>query len=451
MKDFLTKNTFHFLIFIFLISLNLSQINTRLLSTLDDDDSPNQNCFLIQDNTNTKYDLTDLSSERRSLTTKDGKTILYQFCKNIDDTKSSVILKSDSESSNSTRLAGNVKGETNSKNRILVGSNKTLIIHLAEGDKCSSKENYNFTINLKCNADLEYANENLIEPTTTSPCNYVLEAESKYACGIENAYITLDLTFKIIFGILLIILGNVFGIFGFKYLNYSFYVVCMLLFAVLLIYIFVHLLNITSNVVFWILIAVGAILGFLLAFFLTKKKKLFLSLYMAILGGAFGYLLGTVIYEIIFLNIQTDSQKTMYLIVVLCCMIIGIVLGIFAPRKICFVSTSTIGGYCFMRGIALLLDSTDIKYVDESKVFDYARTENFEQIKEMISGYFFLFPVIFILFTVVYIVVQHKINPKNEGDDYRELGRLFNKEVKGLRIETMSSSFSEDGQMIEDE
>ena len=104
-----------------------------------------------------------------------------------------------------------------------------------------------------------------------------------------------------------------------------------------------------------------------------------------------------------------------------------------------------------MRGIALLLDSTDIKYVDESKVFDYARTENFEQIKEMISGYFFLFPVIFILFTVVYIVVQHKINPKNEGDDYRELGRLFNKEVKGLRIETMSSSFSEDGQMIEDE
>ena len=213
-----------------------------------------------------------------------------------------------------------------------------------------------------------------------------------------------------------------------------------------------YLFNLSNEVLYYVLIGVGAILGFLVAFFLTKNKKLFLSIFMSILGGAFGYLIGTFLYEIIFLHIETGSQKIMNIIILACCMILGIVLGIFAPRKICIISTSTIGGYCFMRGIALFLDGTDIKYIDESKVFDYARTENYEQIKDMISSYFFLFPAIFVLFTVIYIAIQHKINPKDpEEDEYKELERKFNKQAKDLRIETSSSSFSDEGKLMEDE
>ena len=105
-----------------------------------------------------------------------------------------------------------------------------------------------------------------------------------------------------------------------------------------------------------------------------------------------------------------------------------------------------------MRGISLFLQETDVKYIDENKIFDYARTENFEQIKEMISGYFFLYPVLFVLFTAVYLFVQHKINPKSDDvDDYKELESKFLNESQTLRIDTSSSFDNNQDKIMDDD
>ena len=462
MKVFLRKNTLSFLIiFIVLISLNFNQINSspitknllRLLSTVEDDRTKglNQKCLLIQDNT--KYDLTNLAKIIRNVT-DDKHVIYYQFCKNINDTKSTVIYKS-LESANSTlRLSGNVDGEEKSKNK-LSAANGTLTLHLAEGEQCQGDESktYDFTIKLKCNESAEFYNIKLNNHDPHSSCDFELTAESKYACGEDDAYINLSLASRIIFGIILIILGNVFGIFGFKYLYITFYIICVCAFAVLFHYLFFGLFGVTSKVALYILMAVGAILGFLFAYFLTKKKRLFLSLFMAILGGALGYLIGMILYEVIFLHIQTESQKTMYIIILACCMVLGIVLGIFAPRKICIISTSAMGAYSFMRGIALFLQDTDIKYIDETKIFDYARTENYDQITAMITGYFILYPIIFVVFTGVYLAIQHKINKKedDDDDDYKELEKKFMRASQNLRIETDSSFHGSQGKIMEED
>ena len=104
-----------------------------------------------------------------------------------------------------------------------------------------------------------------------------------------------------------------------------------------------------------------------------------------------------------------------------------------------------------MRGIALFLDGTDIKYIDESKVFDYARTENFEQIKEMISGYFFLFPAIFILFTAIYIAIQFKLNPRDaEEDEFKEIEKRLNRDDNKKIEEKVNKNFNGDGKVLSD-
>ena len=459
MKVPIKKNITQFFIFTFFILLNLSQINSnfinkinpRLLSTTDDrTEGPNQNCLLIKEDI--RYELTSLSSELRNVTDEKGNSFFYQFCKNINDTESSVIYKS--ENKNITyKLAGSVYGEKNSKNKISV-QNNTMTIHLSEGEKCAGDESkkYDFTIILTCNEGVKFNLTEFNEDDPSSTCEFKLNAISQYACGEEGLYFDFSLTKRIIAGIILIIVGNIIGIFGYRYLYISFYITCILGFPILLIYIFIYLLDISDKVLYYVLLSIGAILGFLVAFFLTKKKKVFLSIFMAILGGAFGYLIGTFLYEIIFLHIQTGSQKTMYIIILACCMVIGVILGIFAPRKICIISTSTIGGYSFMRGISLFLQETDVKYIDENKIFDYARTENFEQIKEMISGYFFLYPVLFVLFTVVYLFVQHKINPKSDDvDDYKELESKFLNESQTLRIDTSSSFDNNQDKIMDDD
>ena len=67
------------------------------------------------------------------------------------------------------------------------------------------------------------------------------------------------------------------------------------------------------------------------------------------------------------------------------------------------------------------------------------RTGNFEKISEILTTMYFVYPVIFIVMTVVSAAVQFKINKKeDEVEDYKELEGKLDKttmlEKKLLRL-----------------
>ena len=67
-----------------------------------------------------------------------------------------------------------------------------------------------------------------------------------------------------------------------------------------------------------------------------------------------------------------------------------------------------------MRSISLFLLNY-IEFLDESKLFDYARTGNYEVIKEMTGAGFYIYLSIWVIFIIVFIFVQFKINRNKDN------------------------------------
>ena len=377
----------------------------------------NENCLLIMDYI--RYDLSKLSDEERILE-NDGNKIIYQFCKNIPGNKSSVIFP---EEGKIIKLAGDINGEEGNKNKITYNSNETsIILHLAKGDQClkDNLTNYSFTIKLICDntKEFEFPKINNYDPRST--CNFDLEAYSKYACGDNDAYAKSKILneYRIAFGIGFCIIGLFIGILGYRNLNFGIILVCVVSCPIVLRYLIYESFNIENAIALYVISTIGLIIGGVISYLLTRRKK-YRKIYMCIIGGIFGYLIGKFLYDVLITLIETTSQKLIYYLVLVIFTIIGVVSGIFFAKITCIIGTSTLGGYSFMRGISLFLSKV-VEYFDENKVFDYARTGNYEQIGEMIGAKFYIYPAMWIVFTIVFILIQNKINPKiNDIDDYK--------------------------------
>ena len=78
-----------------------------------------------------------------------------------------------------------------------------------------------------------------------------------------------------------------------------------------------------------------------------------------------------------------------------------------------------------MRGLSFFLYGK-VDYIDEEKLYDFARTGNYEKIADMIVSTFLIYPAILIVLIVVFIIVQIKINPNwKDVDDYKDLNNKF--------------------------
>ena len=423
------------LIFAYLPTANSSIYSTFPLSFADSNSIrsvfPNENCLLIENYI--LYDLFSLTDKIRYLNSSDsGYNISYQFCKNIKSSSSVIAEKNGTI----TKLAGSVYGSENNKNKISINeNNKTVTLHLSYGDICQSNNNskYTFDIELTCdqNIDYEFININDKNELNLNDCTYLLKAKSKYACGDSEKYnVSQDIAnARIIIGIFLFIFGNLTGIFGYKELKIAFIILCLLagMFLFMVIY---FLFAINNNIVFYVLVILGLVLGGVVSYFLTRKKK-YIKIHMAIMGVALGFLIGIFISEVLISIIETEYQKAIYYTILIIATIAGGVLGLFFSREICILSTSTIGGYSLMKAISCFLVGK-VDYFDENEIFDYARTANFEQIQNTIKGLFYIYPAMWIVFTIIYIFIQHKINPKiDDCDDYRELEGKFEKNIYG--------------------
>lgn len=369
---------------------------------------PNEICMAFDDNI--KYDLFDLKKKKISLY---NNKVELKFCDNIEKNRSSCIYD---KGGNITKLAGDIKGEKKNKNKIKVYDNK-LVLYLAAGEECKSEQNYKITLELYCNEnkDFEILNEDQFDPELL--CDLSLNISTKYACG-KKEYIKLNKFQRITCGILGIIIGLIVGILGYNQRKVGMLLVCI--FGSLVLALIITILFDINNTIILLIILIVFLLGGTILFYFFKKKKEYLKYYMLLIGGLCGYPIGYIIYNLFFSIINTKHQKLLNIIIIVLCIILGVILGIFFPKHTFIVGTSIMGAYLIMRGIGFLLYGK-IDFIDEQKLYDLARSGNYEKIAYMVWSKFLIYPAILIFFIIVFIIIQIKINPKwKDFDSYKD-------------------------------
>lgn len=404
----------------FLYLINLFNINNDSIRRLAEQDNrskkPNQICMEIIGYT--LFDFFNLSTKNVSGTSDDDGIIELKFCENINDYKSTCILKKDGKV---IKLAGDVSGEDKNYNRIIIDNydkkkERVANIYLAAGDKCKS-EKYKVKMQLKCDENEEFKLDEEIK-LIESNCNLDIKAKSKYACGIDDKYNLLPVN-NILAGVIVLIIGIIIGILSYNQVNLAIILVFFASFLFIFLIIIV-LFDIQSYAIQITLLVLSLIISLVLSILFIKKKKTLFKYYMFLICGLCGYALGELICNQFLSLIDTTHQKLIRYLVIAGFIVIGIVLGMCFPKYIYIIGTSIIGSYLTMRGLSFLLYSK-VPYIEENKLYDLAHSGNFDMITDMALGLFLIYPILLIILIVIYIIAQIKINPNWKEMSYKDL------------------------------
>ena len=416
--------TFNLMAIFYLI--DMIQMNTKKsIRNLADSDSrstgPNEICMEIDGNT--KFDLFGLKNVNPDL----GENIELKFCQNVEKHSSSCIYKRNDTSI--VKLAETINGKEKNKNKVKVSNSKTeskrkVTMYLAAGDPFvkDKKKRYEIEIILYClrNETFEII-EKKFNPEETNELK--LSAYTEFACGENDAYLELDKAGRIIAGIICTIGGLMTGILGYNQVKIGIFLVCTmggLLLAGVIILVF----SISKLAIIIVILVLFLLAGIGLFIFFIKKNE-YLKFYMLLIGGLCGYPIAQTVYKVCFAIIDTEYQKLIQIIIIVVFIIIGVILGFIVPKYTCIVGTSIIGAFALMRGLSFFLYGK-VDYIDEEKLYDFARTGNYEKIADMIVSTFLIYPAILIVLIVVFIIVQIKINPNwKDVDDYKDLNNKF--------------------------
>lgn len=421
-NKFFSLRMFAFISFLILAVIYLSNSNTiksKLLRLLEEDiRETGENEICEKSTLFYKYDLNELKNLKKENLNL-GEDIEFNFCKNIDNKDSSCIYKD-------TRLSGNINGEANSKNKIAIfeeNEKKIIELYLAAGDECisDSNKNYKININLTCSNNESFLiyDKNFDH---NSSCNLYFKAYTKHACPVETAFI------RILTGVLMFILGLLVGILGYREIRIGLFIIIIVGCACLgffLIGLFgKNSINAISIVIECVLCVCGIIIFILL---IKRKKDFYARVYMLIIGGLCGFLIGQFfIYNFIFSMIKTSYQELIRTIIQVVSTLIGVALGLFLPKYTCIIGSSMIGAYLIMRGISYFLQEV-VPFINEEDLYDLALSGNFDQIKDMIWGLFLIYPAMLIIFIIILIIIQIKLNPNWKEANYKDLDQLIEK------------------------
>ena len=424
-SDKINTRTFLFIIFnivVIIFLINIFPNFNNILRKLEDDPRTkgvNEICMEIVNND--LYDLKDLEQKTYNIT----ENIFLTFCKNIEGYKSSCIYKNNNVIK---KLAGDIHGEENNNNKI-EANNDIVKLYLSAGDDFDSNEKYKVNIELEC--DKNTNDFTLLEnPNFDINKNNILniKGKCKQACVLANYYgEEIALAGRIIIGVALLVGGIYIGIFGYRGRKIGIFLVCIAGF-VFLSTIILQLFNETDLVINITVMIVFALPGIALSIFFIYKQK-FLKIYMILVGGITGYVIGSTANNLFISLIDTEHQKLIRIIAIVVFIVIGVIFGIFLTKGTFIVGTSIIGSYCLMRAMSFFLYSV-VPFVDEVKIYDLATHGNYAKIVEMIWGLFLIYPSMFVVFIVVTIIIQVKLNPKwRDVEDYKLLEKDFDKPV----------------------
>ncbi len=353
----------------------------------------------------------------------DTYTYIYNFCQNTKTNSSSTLIRKDSEG-NIVKLAGSIDGEGEDKNQWMeMGDSKKkegIAISLSKGQKCVEDEQSTYATNIKvyCDYDADKISDLKIIKGS-HPCVYTMEFKSRYGCPLAGTYLLLELMedYKYIFMVVLILLGFFLGFFGLKFLSPTIIVLCGILGCYFLTALILNFFPnfIKTEIWLFVCLAVCALIGLLLGYFLRNQEKFFITL----CGGFLGYSVATFVYQIIQNYISIDPQILHYATIGVC-VVIGAFIGYCLSMPILILSLSFFGGYLVMRGATLVLGN----YLDEGMAIDLIKNKEWEQLKELrspwIYGYLGAWLLLGIIGTIIQCRYHRKDKNQKQGIPYRK-------------------------------
>ena len=130
-----------------------------------------------------------------------------------------------------------------------------------------------------------------------------------------------------------------------------------------------------------------------------------------------GYSMAEFVFQFIQGFIEWNPQYVYYGTVGVC-VLAGVLLGICVLNAVMIIGTSVLGGYIAMRGVALIFGN----YIDETQFVDLIKNREFEQLKELRSGWVYAYLGLWLILAIFGIYYQcYGYKKKKSSGDYSKM------------------------------
>lgn len=401
----------------------------------DDDDKKeekektyvNIKCLWV-DKTNV-YSLQLLQNKKEDYETvfSHGK-ITFNFCQNtLKDPEATVIWEKNTTNETKTiKISGSIEGDSKNKNEwdsfVDDDEKAGLKIKLTHGEKCNQNKNHQTYFKIYCDpeiADSEFTNSLDLSEFNADTCNHYIYAKSIYGCALNDWYLLKRLMneYKIFFVGGFILVGLFFCAFGHKFEKIT---IVIVMGFIVCYFVLIIVLNFMSSLIntekrLWIVLGLGFALGGFVGFLLRAK----LTLLSIVLGGSMGYGMAEFAYQFVQGFIEWNPQYVYYGTIGVC-VLAGVLLGLCVLHAVMIIGTSVIGGYIAMRGVTLIFGN----YIDEGQFVDLIKNREFEQLKELRSGWAYAYLGLWLILAVFGIYYQcYGYKKKNSGGEYSKMSK----------------------------
>ena len=301
-------------------------------------------------------------------------------------------------------------------------SEKYITINLAKGDQClnNKEQNYSIIYNISCDESVNFTLN--LEDFNPDKCVNIIQGKSKEACGIlsRSSVQNFLMKYKLYIGLSFIAVGIYLGFFGAYFIHMTI-VFLMEIFVIIIMFKILMIIDI-GGITILIICGIIIIEIGILSYMLEVRMEIFIGL----VGGIFGFILGTIIYD--FIGIYFRNNIAYYILIFIGIGIFG-VLGYIYRKLISIIGTTTIGSYLIIRGLSYVLDGY-LPYIDESIIKELISRGFDSDFK--ISGLYYIYLLILAFLITTGILVQNYLNKNKSDDDYKNIVKNFNEAIKEL-------------------
>jgi len=174
-----------------------------------------------------------------------------------------------------------------------------------------------------------------------------------------------------------------------------------------------------SNAVMWVVLLISIILGVCMAYLFYKLRRVF----FCCLGGVVGYFVALILYAFL-LRYINSNPIVVYWLTFVCCVILGVLFGLYMAKHMVIISTSLIGSYMLVKGPSFVIGG----FPNEGTVIDLINRGEYQQLSTLISASVYIYFVIFLVLLVGGLFVQYYFFTEED------LNRLEARDVEATSI-----------------
>ena len=379
--------------------------------------SLNIKCFYVE-NKNV-YSFIRLKNSNDYVANVNTGKLYYNFCKDVstkcngNDSKSTLI-HIDEESQNCTELSGNIDGDKDKNlwdefnDEVQEGDKKVIYsgvaLRLAKGEKCitDEKKNYSIIYKIYCNTTMKSGDIYLnFSDFDIKECEQVFIGRSLNACKTNDIlrFMAFINQYKILFGILIIIIGIFFTLFGNKFIKITLVILCGIALSIFICMIVFSVFVIDSERDFWLCLVIPFVVGLIIGVVLLKVVKVAFF----VVGACAGYSIGILIFNLVTKYIEWNPDILYWIVIVLSMIVCGI-LGLLFYRVMLIVFTAILGGYAIIKGFSLFIGG----FPNEQEVIELLKNKEYDQLKKMLTFHVYIYLTFWALIALGGIFYQCK-------------------------------------------